>query len=326
MKFDTRSQMQAPSVAVFALLVLAACAPEASQALREASLATPPPKPAVATEHVAAPAAGQRAPGCAKPARPAGERAITVDGMEARYIVAVPPSYAVDQPTPLVFAFHGRNRTHQDCRDTDCRGIRAEIEPRALVVYMKSLGGTGWEGPAEREHNVRFFDEVLADIESAYCVDTTRVIATGTSSGAFFTNVLGCRHGDLLRAVVPVSGGMPEKDACKGQPIAVVVHGVDDSHVRPELGVEAREAYRARNHCGVATSRPIEVLHQSVVTARESHACLEYGGCDNGHGVGWCEHSEGGYDGSTHGWPKFGGTIVGAVLDLVSGVRPTLVP
>ena len=25
---------------------------------------------------------------------------------------------------------------------------------------------------------------------------------------------------------------------------------------------------------------------------------------------GWCEHSEGGYDNSTHGWPRVGGQLV----------------
>jgi poly(3-hydroxybutyrate) depolymerase len=312
--------MRPSSLAVSALVVVAACVPEA---------APPPsaaPTSAPVTARVAALPGVQRAAGCGKPARPAGEQVTTIDGMGASYIVAVPPRYASDEPTPLVFAFHGRNRTHQDCRETDCRGIRAEIEPRALVVYMKSLGGTGWERPEEREHNVRFFEAVLADMEATYCVDTTRVVATGTSSGAFFTNVLGCRFGDVLRAVVPVSGGMPEKVGCKGQPISVVVHGVDDDKVRPALGVEARDAYRARNHCGEGTSHPIEALHASVRAARESHACLEYAGCDTGRGVGWCEHSEGGYDGSTHGWPNFGGSVVGALLDFLSGVRPMLVP
>jgi hypothetical protein len=159
-----------------------------------------------------------RSAGCGKPQRPAGEQVTTIDGLRASYIVAVPPGHASGEPTPLVFAFHGRNRTHQDCRETDCRGIRAEIEPRAIVVYMKSIGGSGWEGPEEREHNVRFFEAVLGDVEASYCVDTARVVATGTSSGAFFTNVLACRHGDVLRGVVPVSGGMPERDGCKGQP------------------------------------------------------------------------------------------------------------
>jgi hypothetical protein len=39
----------------------------------------------------------------------------------------------------------------------------------------------------------------------------------------------------------------------------------------------------------------------------ESHGCAEYQGCDPAAPVVWCEHSEGGYDGSTHGWPLFGG-------------------
>jgi hypothetical protein len=34
---------------------------------------------------------------------------------------------------------------------------------------------------------------------------------------------------------------------------------------------------------------------------------VQYPGCDARKSVVWCEHSEGGYDGSTHGWPLFGG-------------------
>jgi hypothetical protein len=48
---------------------------------------------------------------------------------------------------------------------------------------------------------------------------------------------------------------------------------------------------------------------------RESHECADYQGC-SGPPVRWCEHSEGGYDGSTHGWPTFGGQ---EIWDFVSG-------
>jgi len=30
--------------------------------------------------------------------------------------------------------------------------------------------------------------------------------------------------------------------------------------------------------------------------------------------VVWCEHSEGGYDGTTHGWPLFGGDQIWAFV------------
>jgi poly(3-hydroxybutyrate) depolymerase len=278
--------------------------------------------PPVAIARPAAP----RSAGCGQAPLPAGERSMVVDGLEARYIVAVPPSYASETALPLVFAFHGRTRTHQECRETDCLGMREEIEPRAIVVYMKSLGGTGWEHDEEREHNVHFFASVLADVEARYCVDTTRIVATGTSSGASFTNLLACRYGDVLRGAVPVAGRLPEIEGCKGQPISVVVHGVDDSHVALPLGEQARDAYRVRNHCCEGTSHPLGPLHASVVAARESHQCVEYQGCDPGKPVGWCEHSEGGYDGSTHGWPKFGAQVVGALLDYLSGTHPGLVP
>jgi hypothetical protein len=35
--------------------------------------------------------------------------------------------------------------------------------------------------------------------------------------------------------------------------------------------------------------------------------CADYQGCRPGLSVRWCEHSHGGYDGSTHGYPPEGG-------------------
>ena len=54
-----------------------------------------------------------------------------------------------------------------------------------------------------------------------------------------------------------------------------------------------------------------------VLGTPESHGCAVYQGCDAGLPVTWCEHSEGGYDGSTHGWPLFGGQ---QVWDFVSAL------
>jgi hypothetical protein len=51
----------------------------------------------------------------------------------------------------------------------------------------------------------------------------------------------------------------------------------------------------------------IAEVHAAAVATAESHGCAAYQGCAPGPDVVWCEHSEGGYDGSTHGWPLFGG-------------------
>ena len=103
---------------------------------------------------------------------------------------------------------------------------------------------------------------------------------------------------------------MPEKTGCVGEVAALVIHGVDDTHVMFTSGEEARDFYLAQNHCAATSVPAVADLHPRVVANRESHECAVYDGCDLGKPVTWCEHSEGGYDGSTHGWPLFGGARI----------------
>jgi poly(3-hydroxybutyrate) depolymerase len=246
-----------------------------------------------------------------------GDRQITIENNEAHFLVSIPDDYDANHPYPLGFGFHGRNRTGPNCHDGDCAGFQEVMHNEAILVYMTSLGGTGWEGDTERELNVTFFDTVLTQMKTEYCVDESRVFVAGTSSGASFTNVLGCRFADQLLAVAPVAGAMPETENCAGPVAALVIHGVDDYHVPFDLGVEARDYYVAQNGCMATTDISISTLHDEVVATRESHQCATYQGCPDGLVVTWCEHSEGGYDGSTHGWPLFGGQ---AIWDFVSAL------
>jgi polyhydroxybutyrate depolymerase len=245
-----------------------------------------------------------RSAGCGKSGPPSGTLSFRVDTEDAEYVVSIPAGYDPDTAYPLGFAFHGRNRTGPNCHDGDCAGFQRVMADHAVLVYMTSLGGTGWEGDGEREINVEFFETLLAHVEETYCVDEKRVFVAGTSSGAHFVNVLGCRFGDRLLATAPVAGYLPERE-CVGQIPALVIHGVDDPSF--SAGVEARDFYIERNGCEATAEPPLGPAHDSVVANRESHQCVAYQGCDPGKPVVWCEHSEGGYDGSTHGWPLFGG-------------------
>jgi poly(3-hydroxybutyrate) depolymerase len=243
--------------------------------------------------------------GCGTANPPSGILPLQVDNQAAEYQLSIPPNYDPATAYPLGFGFHGRNRTGPNCHDGDCAGFQSVMGDHAVLVYMTALGGSlGWEGSGEREINVQFFQEMLAHVKATYCVDEKRIFVAGTSSGAHFVNVLGCRFGDQLLATAPVAGYLPER-TCVGQIPALVIHGVDDSSF--DAGVEARDFYIGRNGCDGAAVPPLGPAHDSVVTNRESHQCVSYQGCDPGKPVVWCEHSEGGYDGSTHGWPKFGG-------------------
>lgn len=237
----------------------------------------------------------------------AGDLQIEVQGQMGQYIVSLPPTYDPLTPYPLGFAFHGRGRTGPNCHDGDCAGFQTAMENDAVLVYMTSLGGDGWEGDGERELNVEFFQKILDDLVAHACIDESRVFVAGTSSGAHFVNILGCRFGDRLLAIAPVAGYLPEKDNCVDKVAALVIHGFKDSHVPLSAGEEARDFWRARNGCSDQTVPTIAEVHAAAEATPESHSSAVYQGCEPGLPVVWCEHSEGGYDDSTHGWPLFGG-------------------
>lgn len=245
--------------------------------------------------------------GCGMAPPTDGVLSFDVEGQAGEYVLSIPDGYDPMTPYPLGFAFHGRNRTGPNCHDGDCAGFQTVMEGDAVLVYMTSLGGTGWEGDGEREINVTFFETLRAALEATLCIDTSRVFVAGTSSGAHFTNVLGCRFGDSLIAIAPVAGYLPETE-CVGQPAALVIHGVLDPSF--DAGVTARDFWRENSGCTDETVPTIEAVHASVTATMETHDCAVYQGCAIGAQVTWCEHSEGGYDGSTHGWPLFGGQAI----------------
>ncbi|HYJ09203.1 MAG TPA: hypothetical protein VEX18_09335 [Polyangiaceae bacterium] len=259
--------------------------------------------------------------GCGKPAGPVGERQVAVGSQTGLYIVSLPKAYDPAKAYPLGFAFHGRTRSHKDCQQADCGGFQQAMSEEAVLVYMQSLrepgdAGSGWERPAERASNLQFFELVLGQLEADYCVDEQRIFLAGSSSGGNFANLLGCLHGDRFLAIAPVSGSLKDPPSCVGAPAALVIHGIDDSHITLDRGEQARENYRRRSGCSEATTPPLSEMHAQVRSARdqkpsvETLACVDYAGCAKGSALRWCEHSYGGWDNSTHGWPTVGGQVI----------------
>jgi poly(3-hydroxybutyrate) depolymerase len=190
--------------------------------------------------------------------------------------------------------------------------VQTALEAESIVIYPRSFG-TQWT-QAERDQNVAYFDDLLAHVKANYCIDERRVYAVGTSSGAHFANVLACRRGDDLLAVVPGAGERLEKENCVGRVAALVLHGVADMVSVPfSKGEEARDEYAAQNECSGETVPPLATMHETVSAARAANmptsGCVDYQGCREGLPVRWCEHSEPGYDGTTHGFPTVGGPL-----------------
>ena len=265
--------------------------------------------------------------GCGGPAMPpTGPQTLTSGGQEGNYVISVPRGYDPNTPATVGFVFHGAGNNEVACfGGGNCAGVQMSMVDKAILVYPRAFGASlSWTNEA-REQNVVWFDDLLSHVKANYCVDEHKVFVMGTSSGAHFSNILGCRRSDVLRAIAPGAGERLETTGCEETRFAaLVIHGIDDgstgSGVPFAKGEQARDFYAQRNNCSSETVPPIAQIHAEVrmlrdaaitATPRGSTAgifrCADYQGCDPGLPVRWCEHGEDGYDGTTHGYPLEGG-------------------
>lgn len=212
---------------------------------------------------------------------------IEIEGVQRDYRLYVPPGYTGSSPLRLVFVWHGLNGTAD--------GMVAALPlptfsgADAVVIAAQGLplvaGKAGWQTwPGSRD--VSLFDALLARAKSTLCVDQQRVFSTGMSDGAIMTNFLGCIRGDALRAIAPMSGGLPiaEDLFCRQKVAAMVVHGVADTTVPIAVG---RDSYRAWGDVNDCKSFP-----WASKPSGDAH-CEQRTDCPADYPVLWCTHDGG---------------------------------
>ena len=164
-----------------------------------------------------------------------------VDGVERKALVFV-PSTAKQEPTPLVFAFHG----HGGRMAGAARAFRLhEVWPEAMVVYPQGLKTPGklsdpegkrpgWQSGAGKQgdRDLKFFDAMLADLSAKFKVDPKRIYSTGHSNGGAFTYMLWAERGEKLAAIAP-SAAVGDRDLRKAKPLPVIhIAGTKDPLVK----------------------------------------------------------------------------------------------
>lgn len=221
----------------------------------------------------------QPSPACSK-AAPKGVLAkkVTVFSKLRSYTLVVPASYEPSISQPLIYVLHGHGGSGTQARSSfDIEGTAAG---KAFFVYPDGIGG-GWDLDSEtgKNRDVAFFDAMLAQVQSEYCVDLHRVFIAGFSNGAYMANQLACRRATRIRGVVTHSGGGPYDNGagakydehgqleCEGKPVAaLVIHGTADGTVVPGEGQKSIDHWVAANHCGSPTTNGM---------------CATYAGCIN---------------------------------------------
>lgn len=199
---------------------------------------------------------------------------LNVAGTDRQWWVWLPTGYDPSKAYPLVFNFHG-------CSSSDnIVPMQKVTGDKAILVRATGISdGVCWDAGAGG-NDVKFFDQMLAEMVAKRCVDTSRVFATGYSSGSWLVNTLECERGDKLRATGTVSGGtFGDKSKCKGKYARIFIHDQDDTDNRIDQGNDdERDRLIAANHCMAAT--PV---------MEPPPPCARYQGCDAGYPVIWCQ-------------------------------------
>ena len=170
---------------------------------------------------------------------------------------------------------------------TICQSVVGE---EAILVYPNGLANEAGLTQWNHEIDLVFFDDLFKELEANLCFDRSRVFAVGHSAGAGFVHTLGCKRGNILRAIAPVAGSLLEHKDCIGQVAVMQIQGTNDTYVplgmiKPSSRLldSNQQLYRRTKHRG----RGIDPL------------CTAYGNCDPQFPVQYCEHTGG------HEWPDF---------------------
>lgn len=206
-------------------------------------------------------------------------RTWTVDGLTREALVYV-PAQATNQPAPVVFAFHGHGGSMHHAARTFSYHTRW---PEAIVVYLQGLNTpgrltdpegkkTGWQHAAgdQGDRDLKFFDAVLARLQTDCRVDTKRIYATGHSNGGAFTYLLWAERGDVFAAFAPSAAAAARTLAqLKPKPVLHVA-GRKDALVKFEWQEQTMTALRRRHQCGEGRpweGRPDCTLYPSALNA-----------------------------------------------------------
>ena len=328
---------------VVGILVVAAC----GDAVSGTTNVSPPLAPLDARDASLAPASGDDAGqvpvlasdaggggGDAEPAPPtcsgktgsAGDRLLTLtSGAFARdSLLHVPPSYDPAAGAMLVLNFHGFGSNGPE--QVLLTGMNPVADARGFLVAYPDGLGNGWnagdcctEAQPSGVDDVQFVRDLLALVESQYCVDPRRVYATGFSNGGFMTHRLGCAMADTFAAIAPISGvlGIP-RDTCRpSRPVPVLdMHGTADPVV-PYDGGPALKLLPPIQFRSVDTTVSFWRSADSclgapdVVYAKGDATCVLWSDCGGGADVEQCTLS-----GDGHQWP--GSSVVVPGLGNVS--------
>ncbi|MET8846992.1 RICIN domain-containing protein [Amycolatopsis sp. NPDC004625] len=262
------------------------------------ALAGQVPAQAAAPAAKAPAAAAAGTAGCGKaPGLTSGSHTISSGGQNRSYILRVPNNYDNNHNYRLFVGLHWRGGTANDVDSGGTDGYNwsyyglrrlADNAGNGTIFVAPQGNGNGWANPGGQD--VTFIDDLLRQLESALCVDTSQVFAGGFSYGAAMSYALACARPTVFRAVAVYSGA--NLSGCSGgtQPVAYIgLHGLRDNVLPIASGRALRDQFVRNNGC--TPQNPPEPANGSL-----THIVTAYSGCKAGYPVVWAAFDGAGHD------------------------------
>jgi poly(3-hydroxybutyrate) depolymerase len=218
-------------------------------------------------------------------------------------IYSFPTSYDGKKPMPLLIGLHAAGNPNTQIQNLT-NGTR--LESNFVRIFPKSAG-SAWVYNTDVGKVNSVYEDVLAN----YCIDTSRVFATGHSSGAQMVVQMLCNGEKRWKAVAPVAAS---KYCNKFSPIPVMyIQGMMDAQRGGGNGIDVVNMFTASNMCS-STSMPKNDVPTCTSTFDKktvTPGCVTYQNC--AVPTVWCSHNDNGYnntDGKQHGWPCFASNAI----------------
>lgn len=153
---------------------------------------------------------------------------ITSGGVVRQFLVRTPAGYDGARMTPLVIAFSGGGATGQSMADMTALGGALGLR-NWIGVFPEALGAPpSWNiyGFANAPDDSLFVADMLAQIETALCIETGSVFVTGYADGGGMALRFACDRADAVAAVAPVAATYIQ---CQAAVPLIALHGSKDA-------------------------------------------------------------------------------------------------
>jgi poly(3-hydroxybutyrate) depolymerase len=203
---------------------------------------------------------------------------VSVGGKSREFLVRWPSNYKNDTPYRLHLGLHGYGGNLAE-NGKDNFGLWSLSKDTTIFVTLAAVGGS-WDFTGD----LAYTDEVVKQIESEFCIDTSRVMLEGFSQGGGMSWVLTCSRPGVYRAVVGHSAGSPNFTPPTNCTPVAYLGSLGLTDIEGNSQATQTDRFAKANGC---------TMENLPTAPKGGHICTPYKGCPAEFPVIWCSYDGG---------------------------------